>query len=99
MRNFVCLLALGTALVGFGAQGCSEESVDHPNFVPPGADGEPDGLVVTPPALPPRANTPSSGSSIGGTRVGDVITLPSGAQIFTTVVDSRRYVPIEATFS
>src|SRR3954462_14260156 len=103
MSNFVRLLALSVAFVGVGVQPCSESSSDHPNFVPPGAAGEPDGLVVTPPALPPPVNPAAASATplapIAGTRVGDTITLPSGAQVFTTVIDGHRYVPIEATFS
>jgi hypothetical protein len=92
MRFFGRCLALGVALVGIGTQGCSKKDVDVPEFAPPGAEGEPPGLVVTPPVLPPHTKTPRPDS--GGT-----ITLPNAGEVHSVIVEGRTYVPIEATFS
>src|SRR4051812_20762353 len=94
MRFAGRLLALGVALVGLGAQGCSQDKSDSADFVPPGAGGEPPGLVVTPSALPPHHNVAASDPNAGKT-----MTLPNGGEVHTVVVDGVRYVPIEATFS
>jgi subtilisin family serine protease len=55
--------------------------------VPPGAEGEPDGLVVTPATLPPEV-TPAG-----------TVVLPNGGQVNSVVRGGKTYVPIEATFS
>lgn len=94
-------LAVATAALG----GCSHDDDKQavPKFLPPGADGEPEGLVVHPPELPPAsANTPAPGSPAAGTNgrvVGPTIQTPGGGEIHTIMVDGKPFVPIEVTFS
>jgi len=76
------------ALALLGAVGCSSKEPSDVNaFVPPGAGGEPEGLVVSPPRLPSRAS---------GDRE---VKLPNGGVVRTSIFAGKTFVPIEATFS
>lgn len=94
MRNWGRLSAvwgspilLGVALGSVVLPGCSDDTrIEEPNFVPPGTEGEPAGLIVTPRTLPP----------VGA---GATIRLAGGGEIHTIVIDGRPFVPIELTFS
>lgn len=92
--RLIALLTLG-CFIGFSSSsltGCStEERANKPTFTPPGAGGEPDGLVVTPPALP---NPQPSASGAG-----QVIVTPGGGEIHTIIIDGKVFLPIETTFS
>jgi hypothetical protein len=86
LARTTCPLLLTFALTAL--VGCSDkEPTDVNVFVPPGAGGEPEGLVVSPPTLPSRANSETA------------VKLPNGGRVHTSIFDGKTYVPIEATFS
>lgn len=94
MRGPAALPLLFGIVVGVQTlAGCSEDKKEVPVFAPPGASGEPEGLVVSPPRLPPagRGNTPGGKES--------AITLPGGSLVQVALVAGTSYVPIEVTFS
>lgn len=87
------LLATTAALAG-----CSSKEADEPDWAPPGVDGEPEGLVVTPPRLPQSRTTPST-SPAKNAAPEEKITLPNGGEVFVQRVDGQVFVPVEMTFS
>jgi subtilisin family serine protease len=93
-------LLFGIVLGVQGLAGCAEnDKKDVPAFAPPGANGEPEGLVVTPPRLPaPDPGGNAANPSVPGGD-GPTVTLPGGGQLHSVIIDGKPYVPIELTFS